>query len=99
MLHSGEFSELIVEQPHGIKTIDGPLPYDIDGFEFSVYLPVQHRVIVDYGQSVHGYVDDVEIAHGTIDAASIHRKDGDDVLRVSASPDDHSVETAVHEIT
>lgn len=98
MLHSGEFSELIVEQPHGEKTVDGPLPYDIDGFAFSVYLPVQHRIIIDEGQFTKGYEDGVEVARGTVDYASVHRKRGEDVLQVSASPDNYEVDQAVHEI-
>lgn len=98
MLHEGEFDSLIVEQPHGLKTIDGPLPFDLDGFAFTVYLPVQHRIIVDVEQDIHGYVDDSEVAHGTVDLASIRRRDGEDILCVSASPDNHEVTTDTREL-
>jgi hypothetical protein len=91
MLHHDAFDELLLERDGRITTLAGPINYTMEGFGFVVYLQPHRRVVLTTDQTMRGRCGNTICARGTIDAISSALKDGQEILRVAASPDDHTV--------
>jgi hypothetical protein len=91
MLHEDVFDEVLLERDGRVTTLSGPIPYHQEGFAFTVFLEPNRRVVLTTDVDIHGRKDDAIHARGTVDGISSALEDGSEVIRVAASPDNHSI--------
>jgi len=97
MLHEDVFDEVLLERDGRVRTLSGPIPYNQEGFAFTVFLEPNRRMVLTETVDIRGRKADEIRARGTVDAISSALDDGNEIIRVAASPDDQTITNNITE--